>query len=59
MERFAVEGDGVHEPGGDPDWPYAPPAARPGRPVELLAIAYAFWGNRGASAMRVWMPQSS
>ncbi|HET6548122.1 MAG TPA: beta-L-arabinofuranosidase domain-containing protein [Solirubrobacter sp.] len=55
----AVEADGVHEPAGDPDWPYAPPAACPGRPVPLLAVPYAFWGNRGPGAMRVWIPQSS
>jgi DUF1680 family protein len=29
------------------------------RPVTLLAVPYALWGNRGPGAMRVWTPQSS
>ncbi|MCB0206266.1 MAG: glycoside hydrolase family 127 protein, partial [Anaerolineae bacterium] len=35
----------------------APPAAS--RPVDLLAIPYFAWGNRGMQSMRVWIPQVS
>ena len=33
------------------------PAAEPSRlPAELTAIPYFRWANRGANAMRVWIP---
>ncbi|HKW90426.1 MAG TPA: beta-L-arabinofuranosidase domain-containing protein, partial [Methylomirabilota bacterium] len=35
----------------------APPAAR--RPADLTAIPYYAWANRGAGAMRVWIPRAS
>jgi hypothetical protein len=28
-------------------------------PVELTAIPYYAWANRGAGAMRVWVPRAS
>jgi hypothetical protein len=36
----------------------ASPAARPSGPVRLHAVPYFVWGNRGAGAMRVWVPVS-
>jgi hypothetical protein len=41
-------------------WPYAP-ADEPfrgaaGAPLELQAVPYYAWGNRGPGAMRVWLP---
>jgi DUF1680 family protein len=38
---------------------YRPLAAAPngdGQPVQLTAIPYYAWANRGANAMRVWTP---
>jgi uncharacterized protein len=32
--------------------------AEPGKPVTLRAVPYYTWANRGAGAMRVWIPQS-
>lgn len=29
-----------------------------GEPVELTAVPYYAWANRGAGAMRVWLPTS-
>jgi len=43
----------------DAPWPYAPvPGALADGEVELalLAVPYSHWGNRGAGAMRVWLP---
>jgi len=39
-------------------WPYGSPepAAAAGAPVELTAVPYFAWGNRGPGAMRVWLP---
>ena len=38
-------------------WPYGSAGRRDGaRPVELLAVPYVLWGNRGDGAMRVWIP---
>ncbi len=34
-------------------------ASAPGRAVQLLAIPYFAWANRGAGAMRVWIPDAS
>jgi DUF1680 family protein len=45
-------------PAGDT---YASAAGRdpgPGEPVTLRAVPYFTWANRGAGAMRVWIPQS-
>ena len=40
-----------------PDWPYGNGVgAGEGRPVELTAVPYHLWANRGAGAMRVWLP---
>jgi hypothetical protein len=36
--------------------PDSPPARRP---VDLTAIPYYAWANRGAGAMRVWIPRAS
>ena len=38
-------------------WPNAPvPTAATGETVELTAIPYYAWANRGSGAMRVWIP---
>ncbi|GAB3119874.1 glycoside hydrolase family 127 protein [Streptomyces calidiresistens] len=41
-------------------WPYtsqgSPTPATDGEPVELTAIPYYAWANRGDGAMRVWLP---
>nr|WP_259408102.1 beta-L-arabinofuranosidase domain-containing protein [Streptomyces akebiae] len=38
-------------------WPYRTEAASADRPVELTAVPYYAWANRGDGAMRVWIPQ--
>jgi DUF1680 family protein len=46
-------------PGETSDWPYPPHGTRPhwsGEVAELTAVPYYAWANRGAGAMRVWMP---
>ena len=55
----AVEADGAHAPVTSDGWPYGSRVAIEERPVTLLAVPYALWGNRGAGAMRVWIPQSA
>lgn len=49
--------------GGSESWPYAGYDAAESRaalePAELLAIPYAFWGNRTDGPMRVWIPLRS
>ena len=43
------------------DWErrlYQPLGARDGKPVELSAVPYAIWGNRGAGEMVVWIDAS-
>ncbi len=53
----AVEADGAHAPADTWGWPYrTEPASNGARPVRLLAVPYALWGNRGDGAMRVWIP---
>ncbi|MEU1185076.1 beta-L-arabinofuranosidase domain-containing protein [Streptomyces sp. NPDC005820] len=45
--------------GPDGWWPYGPADAAPapvGAAVELTAVPYYAWANRGAGGMRVWMP---
>ncbi|MCU1432492.1 MAG: hypothetical protein JWP95_1597 [Actinotalea sp.] len=40
-------------------WPYPPadsPAPLPDGAVEVTALPYATWGNRGTGGMRVWIP---
>ena len=41
-------------------WPYrtAPALMPPGDQVELQAVPYFAWGNRGSGPMRVWLPTS-
>jgi hypothetical protein len=55
----AAEADGTHAPAPVDSWPYGAPASPDERPVTLLAVPYAQWGNRGAGAMRVWIPESA
>jgi DUF1680 family protein len=46
-------------PGETDGWPYSPHGTRPQRSGEaaaLTAVPYYAWANRGAGAMRVWMP---
>jgi uncharacterized protein len=45
-------------PAGDPYPPAADRDPGPGEPVTLRAVPYFTWANRGAGAMRVWIPQS-
>jgi DUF1680 family protein len=43
-----------------PGWPYEPPgasAAPEASPVTIRTIPYYAWANRGAGAMRVWIPR--
>jgi hypothetical protein len=43
------------------DWErrlYQPLGARDGKTVELSAVPYAIWGNRGAGEMIVWIDES-
>ncbi len=52
-----VEAPGEHHPVHDDAWPYgASPNGTVGRPVELVAVPYSHWGNRGDGGMRVWLP---
>ena len=59
---IAVKAEGVQAPAGS--WPRSGPygdyrpagAASELERVELTAIPYALWGNRGDGAMRVWIP---
>jgi DUF1680 family protein len=40
---------------------YLPLDERPqteARPVQLIAIPYFLWGNRGMESMRIWVPQA-
>jgi DUF1680 family protein len=54
----AVGAGGAHRPPAfDAGWIDAGAAPRDGgEEVELLAVPYALWGNRGSGAMRVWIP---
>jgi DUF1680 family protein len=53
----AIRVAGEHHPAGDDGWPYGfSPNGTAGRPVELLAVPYSHWGNRGDGGMRVWTP---
>jgi DUF1680 family protein len=46
-------------PPADAATPYRAPADSPlGEPVELTAIPYHLWANRGPAAMRVWVPRA-
>lgn len=61
----------AHSTPSRPDWPYgtlhkdgagestAPVSEQAERAVELRATPYYAWANRGATSMRVWVPQSS
>jgi uncharacterized protein len=41
-------------------WPYGAPgeASRPATPVEVTAVPYFAWANRGVGPMRVWIPRA-
>jgi DUF1680 family protein len=45
-------------PAGDTYPPAAERDPEPGEPVTLRAVPYFTWANRGAGAMRVWIPQA-
>jgi DUF1680 family protein len=51
--EVALSAAGVVE---DPDGPLYGQVASTTRPVTITAIPYFAWGNRGPSAMRVWIP---
>jgi uncharacterized protein len=54
---MVVAAAGEHHPVHDDAWPYgASPNGSVGRPVELTAVPYSHWGNRGPGGMRVWIP---
>ncbi|MGT2425079.1 hypothetical protein [Amnibacterium kyonggiense] len=58
LDAPVVLGSGlVREHPAQPE-PYEPLGAttRSGRPVEIRAVPYFAWANRGVGAMRVWMP---
>jgi hypothetical protein len=46
----------THDPGSCGYVPTGSTAGNSGSSVELTAIPYAFWGNRTAGPMRVWIP---
>jgi len=53
----AVRVAGEHHPADDDGWPYGfSPNGTRGKPVELVAVPYSHWGNRGDGGMRVWTP---
>jgi DUF1680 family protein len=53
----AVRVAGEHHAVADDGWPYGfSPNGTRGRPVELVAVPYSHWGNRGDGGMRVWTP---
>jgi uncharacterized protein len=53
----AVRVAGEHHPAEDDGWPYGfSPNGTRGKPVELVAVPYSHWGNRGDGGMRVWTP---
>ena len=37
----------------------AAPVTTAGGPVDVTAIPYLAWANRGVGAMRVWIPEAS
>ena len=57
----AVRARGIVRPASSWSWPYGPAAdgdAGAEREVELLAVPYHAWANRGPNAMRVWIPRA-
>jgi DUF1680 family protein len=40
-------------------WPYAGPAIADETRVEVTAVPYFAWANRGVGSMRVWLPRTS
>jgi DUF1680 family protein len=57
----AVRARGVVRPTTSWSWPYGPAAAGDAgtaREVDLLAVPYHAWANRGPNAMRVWVPRA-
>ena len=54
-----LEGEHVPPDGWPGEWPYQDAAggADGGRgAIQLAAVPYALWGNRGEGTMRVWVP---
>lgn len=41
----------------DPSELYGPPASDAGAPVQIRALPYFQWGNRGPGPMKVWLPR--
>ena len=41
---------------GLPYWPLGNTAPTTDRPIELVAVPYYQWDNRGPGSMRVWIP---
>jgi len=57
MEGSRVIASGWHAPAADDSWPYGPsPSTARGTPTAIPMVPYHDWGNRGPSAMRVWIP---
>lgn len=40
-------------------WPYGPGWPAGGEPVEVTAVPYFAWANRGIGGMRVWLPRAA
>jgi DUF1680 family protein len=53
-----VPGRALPPPSGDTYLPADGRDPGPGDPVTLRAVPYFAWANRGAGAMRVWIPRS-
>jgi DUF1680 family protein len=54
-----VELAGRVRPHAAAGWPYSPVGAKAGGdPVRITAVPYFAWANRGAGAMRVWLPRA-
>jgi DUF1680 family protein len=53
-----LQARGVIGAGHRADWPFEPDSAdQVGDEVEVVAIPYYAWANRGIGAMRVWLPR--
>jgi DUF1680 family protein len=51
---------GIVRSDASPPWPYGRDKdVGEGRPVELIAVPYHRWANRGSGAMRVWLPATT
>ncbi|UFU06655.1 glycoside hydrolase family 127 protein [Ruania halotolerans] len=54
--RIGLRGILRAERAADELYPGAPQQAEPGTDLAMTAVPFASWGNRGSTAMRVWIP---